>query len=383
MTICLFLRKHLDESDMKIVIIIAQMLCGGAEHVVLNLLNMFNIEGMQTKFIVLGNVDFEIFPVMSKINFVQFHCQKKSNPLFINRAKVKFIRDVVIDFNTDIVLSFIDATNVLALLATRGLKIPVIISERNNPDRSKMSRIWFYLRSIMYPFATSLVVANEGLKNICKDKKFNKRIDVIPNLMKCNKEGYILNRHKKIIAVGSLSSQKRFDLLIDAFSQLHQRNRLDGYQLSIFGEGPLRAVLQKQIDGYGLQAEIQLQGASHDIFKEYCNSSIFVLCSDYEGQPNVLLEAMSCGLACIASDCDFGPREVIIPDENGLLVPTNDVLSLAHSIERLILDDGLQIKLGKKAQQTISSHFSYHSVSMQWINLFKDVVKNEYHSTSL
>lgn len=369
---------------MRIVIVIAQMLCGGAERVVYNLSLALNQSSHNVSLIVLGDVDTVLYPGLNDIQFNKMPHASSESKLKSNLSKIKYIRNQISIINPDIVLSFIDSTNVLTFFATRGLKIPFVASERNNPDKSKMSRVWYYLRRFCYPFIDSLVVANEGLKKHCHMKKFNKRIDVIPNLMTIMTTDSTENRQNRIIAVGSLTLQKRFDLLLSAIAQLRVEQRLQDYKLVIFGEGPLKETLQKQITDSKLENVVELRGQSFDLMREYKASRIFVLCSDYEGQPNVLLEAMGCGLACIATNCNFGPAEIISNDANGLLIPLNDINALRNAIDCLIHDVSLRTEFVNNACTLIKDEFSQDVIVNKWISLFEQLkYKNERQHTAL
>lgn len=369
---------------MRLLIVIGQMQCGGAEYVVYNLFSTFELVGLQVRLVVLGKFDDKSFSNLRDKDIVFYQSAGRKSKLYTNLQKVKFIKSNIIEFDANFILGFIDSTNILTLLASIGLKIPVIISERNNPELSKMSKIWFYLRRMVYPFAGSLVIANDGLKKYCHSKKYNRRIDIIPNIIKPLSKRSSDKSFKKIIAVGSLSSQKRFDKLISAINHLYGHNKLSGFEVDIFGEGRLRSCLQNQINEAGLSNIIKLRGQSSQIEKKYIQSDIFVLCSDYEGQPNVLLEAMSCGLACISTDCDYGPREIIKHGYDGLLVPVDDIDQLSSGIYQLISNQELRNKLGKAARKKIKAEFSQEVVIHKWLDLFKELTqKNACHCSSL
>ena len=92
----------------------------------------------------------------------------------------------------------------------------------------------------------------------------------------------------------------------------------------------------------------------------------FLLSSDYEGMPNGLLEAMAMGLPCISTDCPCGgPREVIHPMENGILVPVGDDEAMANAIIRLLEDASLRSCLGQNAQKTAEA-FRPEPVFRHW-----------------
>ena len=127
-----------------------------------------------------------------------------------------------------------------------------------------------------------------------------------------------------VVAMGRLSPEKGFDLLIDAFARLAAQHA--DWRLEIAGEGPERDALQRQIDAAGLQPQVQLVGWVSDPERFLSRSALFVMSSRYEGFPVALLEAMACGVPVISFDCDSGPREIIRPDVDGVLVPAGDTL---------------------------------------------------------
>ena len=101
-------------------------------------------------------------------------------------------------------------------------------------------------------------------------------------------------------------------------------------------------------------------------------ASVFALPSRYEGFPNVLLEAMSCGCACVAARCDSGPSELLTNRVSGLLVPVEDVLNLAESLASLMDDDDLRARLGREAQ-LVAQRFAPDVVLELWERVFTSV----------
>lgn len=127
-------------------------------------------------------------------------------------------------------------------------------------------------------------------------------------------------------------------LLIDAFNDFQKEN--EEYSLVIYGEGTLRKQLQTKIDELGLQKKIFLPGKEEKLLEIINDSAMFVLSSDYEGLPNVLIEAMCMGMPVIATDCPSGgPRELINNNINGILVPVNNKKKLVEAMIRLTDND--------------------------------------------
>lgn len=357
------------------------MQCGGAERVVYNLYEHFLAEKHDVMLMILGEIDNVQFPGIQSKHVKQYRKSKKNGKLSQNLQKVMFIRKNISMFGADVVVSFIDSTNILACMASIFSNTPLIISERNNPERATMSQPWFFLRKLLYRFASTLVVANKGLKDKCNTLFSVKHIDIIPNIVSPNRATGV--SEKRIIAVGSLSKQKRFDVLIDAVDLLHKKNRLSGYTVHIFGKGPLFEKLNDLILRNDLTNVIYLEGQKENILVEYPKSDIFVLSSDYEGQPNVLLEAMNSGLACVSTNCDFGPPEIIEDGVNGLLVEVGNAQCLANAVGELIENPEKRKALGLRAQQSIKENFTHEVVLKKWFDLFSRVTEDEHCCTTL
>jgi glycosyltransferase involved in cell wall biosynthesis len=150
-----------------------------------------------------------------------------------------------------------------------------------------------------------------------------------------------------IVAMGRLVRQKGFDLLIEAFSRIADRH--PQWSVKILGEGPARASLKKLIVEKGLDGRVLLAGWEPDPVFVLKQSDLFVLSSRFEGFPNALLEAMACGLPSISFDCPSGPAEIIRDTIDGLLVPAEDVGTLASTIDRVLGDESLRQRLSAEA----------------------------------
>lgn len=367
---------------MKILIVISQMICGGAERVVYNTYRALLKKKVKVTLLVLGDFYYDLFSDLKKEHVVLYKREDCKGKLKTNISKVKFIKRHIKSVNPDLIVSFVDTTNILTILANLGSSYPLIISERNNPDFAKISKPWFLLRRILYRYADCLLVANKGLSKRCEDRFRVKKIEITPNMIKLNHYSRMTPK-LRIVAVGSLTLQKRFDILIDAIKLLNGRSLLGEFTVDIYGVGPLQNLIKEKIKENQLTNIIQLKGLSSDIFHEYVNAEIFVLSSDYEGQPNVLLEAMSSGLACVSTNCDFGPSELINHGEDGLLVDVNSPEQLADALEKLIQNDLLREELGKNAKEKITESFSEDVVIKKWLDVFQRVIKNESSHSSL
>jgi glycosyltransferase involved in cell wall biosynthesis len=174
------------------------------------------------------------------------------------------------------------------------------------------------------------------------------------------------DRRNVIVAAGRLTRQKGFDLLIRAFAQVAEHH--PDWRVEVYGEGADRDVLAAQIDDAGLSGVMTLEGATQRIGEVLASSAIFALSSRWEGMPIVVLEAMSKGAAVVAFDCPTGPRELIHPDRDGLLVPAEDVDAFATALDRVMSDVGLRKRLGAAALRTAGA-YTPDAVGAQWLAL--------------
>jgi glycosyltransferase involved in cell wall biosynthesis len=173
-----------------------------------------------------------------------------------------------------------------------------------------------------------------------------------------------LGTRRTVIAVGRLSREKGVDLLLHAFARAALP--LSAWQLVILGDGPERPALEAQIRVLGLQHNVLMPGVVADPERWLQHAELFVLSSRFEGFPNALLEAMSCGLAAVAFDCPSGPGEIIRNEHTGLLVPPADADALTAAIARLAQDPDLRRRLGTAAALDVAQRFNLNRVAALW-----------------
>jgi glycosyltransferase involved in cell wall biosynthesis len=174
--------------------------------------------------------------------------------------------------------------------------------------------------------------------------------------------------NKQVISIGKLDAQKGYDMLVEAWQLVVIRH--PDWVLAIFGEGQWESKLRSRIKELDLVGKINLYGNTTDVVSQYLDSSIYVMSSRYEGLPMVLIEAMSCGLPIVSFDCEYGPRELIIDGESGLLVNPNNLEQLAEKICFLIENENIRIKMGVKALEGVRK-YAKEPIMNKWIDLFE------------
>ena len=194
-------------------------------------------------------------------------------------------------------------------------------------------------------------------------------VTVIPN--PCSLDGQKVSiksaKSKTILAVGRLHEQKGFDLLLQAWKPIEKT--YSDWSLRIVGEGPKRAELEAQIESQGLK-RVVLASATNNVLDEYEAASIFVLSSRYEGLPLALIEAMWCGLPCIAFDCPQGPAE-LLAENRGWLVPDGDIAELTAQIAYALSHPEEALKCAQKAQSFVQTTYSEAAIMPQWVQLIE------------
>lgn len=264
----------------------------------------------------------------------------------------------------DVVLSFMDRTNVLVLLALRGTGLPVVVAERNNPWMLPIGRSWSRLRQITYRWAAAITVQADELREFF-GPALASRVVVIPNAVApATVARESMTRESVVLAAGRLEPQKGFDVLIEAFARV--RHAVPGWRLRVVGEGAERQRLEALCARLGLHADaVELPGRTSAMADEYGRAGIFVLSSRFEGFPNVLCEAMAHGCPVIATRCRSGPATIIREGIDGVLVPVEDVEALSQALAALMTDDDARRSLGASAA-ALPSRFPEARILDQW-----------------
>ena len=359
---------------MRIEIVSRNLKAGGAERVISQLINYWSNHGIEC-YLVLIEKDEHFYPINDNICVKEIGTKSKNR--FINKILCySEVRRITKKINPSVVLSLPEEIGIYVILSLLFTSIPVVVSERNNPWLMPYKKSTRLLRKLMYPFAKGIIFQTENASKFFSEKIRKKGV-VLPNPVDLSRIDFaakkINSNSYKIISAGRLEKQKNFALLIDAFGIVHKR--LPQCTLNIYGEGSERSYLENKVIENGLEGVVFLPGKTDRIIEKMQESRMFVMSSDYEGVPNVLIEAMSVGLPCVSTDCEPGGAASIIDNaENGFLVPIGNAEMLADRIIEVLTCSELEhrfIENGKKVREK----YNINSVSPMWLRFLQKCKK--------
>ncbi len=177
--------------------------------------------------------------------------------------------------------------------------------------------------------------------------------------------------HPVLVAVGKLQVAKGYPYLLDAFRRIHAER--PGTRLLILGEGPERGSIERTISDYGLGQDVALLGFQVDPYRFMSRATHFIHAALWEGFPNVLVEAMACGLPVVATDCPSGPSEIVADGVDGLLVPVADPEALARASLSILSDPARAREISAAAASTVE-RFSVEHVVARYADVFQEVL---------
>jgi GalNAc-alpha-(1->4)-GalNAc-alpha-(1->3)-diNAcBac-PP-undecaprenol alpha-1,4-N-acetyl-D-galactosaminyltransferase len=336
--------------------VIADLSAGGAQRVFSQLANAWAAEGRSISVVTLSDADSDFFRLTPKIKRVCIGGLAPSNGPFdalaANFRRIWTLRQALRECGAPLVLSFTGAMNVMTILAAVGLAVKVCISERNDPARQSLGRIWDFLRRRTYPMASRVTANSQGALTALGRFVATDKLEYVPNpIAEAPSSAAVALPGPAILNVGRLTRQKGQDVLIKAFARIAHAHA--EWRLVIVGTGECETGLRDLATQHGIADRVTFAGQVDDPFPYYRAAQIFALPSRYEGTPNAMLEAMSAGLPCVVSNASSGPLDYVADNETGLVVAVDDVEQLAAALGRLIEGPDLRARLGTAGTERV------------------------------
>lgn len=357
--------------QMKLLFYINAIHQGGAERVIVNLANQFAEKGDEVT-LVTSFEDYWEYPVSDKVTRYSFEQRDFEKEGFL-RQNIKWtlkLRNTIKKYNPEVVISFMAEPNFRTILASAGLRVKTIISVRNDPDKEYPNFVYRMLAKILYLFSDGIVFQTEDAKKWFSSS-IQRKSRIIYNQVDRKFYGCLNDGESKaIITCGRLVEQKNQTMLIEAFSRIAD---IVEENLYIYGEGELRAKLEKQIKDKKLEDRVFLPGDIKNVETILSKAALFVLPSDYEGMPNALMEAMAVGVPCISTDCPCGGPMMLFHNDAEFLVPVGNVEEMAEKMKNLLLDREKREENGKK-MKAYSQYFTPERIFRNWIEYVDEII---------
>lgn len=352
---------------MRIALLITALGAGGAERILVGMANHWVAEGVAVTLLTFERPGtpsyYELDP---RVELRQLDLQAIPGPrlraAWQSVTRVFALRRALRACRADVAIAFLAKVNVMTVLASRGLSLPVIVSERNNPEQQRFNPVWVWLRQRLYGWADGFVAPSAGVLS-CFPEPLHSRGRVIPNPVEIPAQTPPREASRTLVAVGRLVRQKGFDLLLEAFARIAHKHA--DWRLVIWGEGAERARLEDQRDRLGLGDRVEMPGVTGRPGEWTEDAGLFVLSSRFESFGNVITEAMAAALPVVAFDCPWGPGEILRDQVEGLLVPAEDVDALAAALDELLADPARRAALGAAARAG-ARRFDRERVMAQW-----------------
>ena len=335
-----------------------------------------------------GPVAYKLYPSVKHVDLDCHFFDIYNSPFYyrlfkaFNKKKVfrHKMKDLICSYCPDVIVITIPNTEIfISDLINDAQSIPVVVESHLAYGRrvmhygvieKLMNCLYSPIKSIKK--ADLLVALTEGDAG-CWRKQNVSRVKVLPNPVTYYETNisYTNKSDFRIISVGRLTPQKRYDRLIDAFALIAEK--YPEWYIDIYGEGYEKERFIERVTSLGLAERIHILPPTSDIYTEYKKSQFLVLSSDFEGFGLVIVEAMACGIPILSTNCPYGPSEIIEDGVTGLLSKL-DVNDLSSLMEYMITHNEERKKMGEKAHHA-ASYYKKEFVMPLWERVYLEVCK--------
>ncbi len=368
-----------------ILFLVSSMQAGGAERVASLLSNYWADNGHEVTLIATFSKRSECLYSLRhevRVQYLADHVRPSRLSALARARRLIVLRRIIRDVKPDVVVAFLTHVNVAALMATIGIAVPVVVSERTFPPANPVGFLLTQFRKLLYPRAAAVVLQTdqglEWLKSACGRSRgvviANPVQHPIPALDPSLPPDVIVPASRRLLlAVGRLGPEKGFSELISAFSELAVK--FPDWDLVILGDGSQRSALEQLIESRDLRSRAFLPGHAGNLADWYERADIYALSSRFEGFPNTLLEAMAHGVPAVSFDCDTGPRSIIRDGLDGILVrPADGVSAFAEALAGLMSAPLRREQMGHAAIG-VRERFAVNRIGRAWDDLLTEVAR--------
>jgi len=336
-----------------------------------DLANALVSRGHTVYMILMSRNNYKGFPLHPDVQ-VKYVDKKSRIPKTQWMKNLRGLRKLLKTLQLDLAISYSYPISIQLLLARKRTGTKVLISERGNPEKQPEKGIWKWLRNRTYRKTDGMVFQTQGAREYyVKHLKLDGR--VIHNPVDVGQVRAENSGSKVIAHVGRLDGHKNQRRLLYAFS-LFSKDHPE-YMLRVCGGGQLAKPLMAYAKELGIQEKVIWMGRVAEPYNVIRKDDFFAMSSDFEGMPNVLLEAMAIGMPCVSTDCaPGGARELIRHGENGLICALDDGTDMAQKMAMVADDPVLAQKLAQEAAKLRDTH-SPENIYAQWMDYIEEILK--------
>lgn len=344
---------------------------GGTERVCSLIANELDKVGYEVMIVSISEGTEPFFPLSNRIKITTLF--KKSDRAIHRAPKIIYkLRKLVKSENINTLIVVESMSVLFSIPAIQGLIINHICWEHFNFDEDlgkKSRRFARQLAAIYCDYVVTLTEADRQ-KWLEGTKHHKAKIISIPNPSPFTPQSYVKETSiKTVLAVGRLTHQKGFDLLLRAWKKVHEE--FPNWELNIVGEGEDRNQLETFINKNNLNDSVKLVGNTNEVDKYYRNAEIFCLSSRYEGFGMVLIEALAFGIPIVSFNCELGPSE-ILEGTGSILVPKENIELLAKALIKFISDEKLRKTVSFENLQR-SKIYQPNLIICKWIEIIESL----------
>ena len=353
---------------MKTAFVSVELTGGGSERQTVVLADAFSKYKKHQVYLITGRKKENEYTLTSSVDRL---CVLKGNRQLI--ADTLVLLRIIKEYDLDVIIGMGIYANLLVSFARLlGGKAKTVVSEMSDPKHDNLSYKSRLLRKFLYWRADGYVFQTNEEKEYYS-RRIQKRSAVIHNPIKNDIPYKNRTWCKEIIAVGRLSHEKNYLLMLKAFHIVSKK--YPEYTLRIFGVGQEEGRMKKLCGQLQIDKNVIFEGFQLDVHKRVVDSDIYIISSNYEGMPNALMEAMAMGFPVVATDCyGGGPRELITDGVNGLLTPIGNAEKMAERIIELIENDELKTSISDNAVKIRETH-SEERIACMWNDFVSNMKK--------
>lgn len=353
----------------RITLFICSLSGGGAERVTCNLANFLYKNGYDVDVVTLSNKDdtYRLERGIKRVNLLDN--DERRGRMYNILTEWRRLKDYI-DENLDVAcyVTMLPINSYMLTRLRKRIKGKIIVSDRVDPN------CYGVIKRHMVRYAAKhsdgLVVQTGEIRRWYKE--INNAV-IIPNAINADIR---LVRDKKLarkfVAVGRLSKQKNYPMIIKAFKLFNKKHA--DYDLEIYGQGVEEEFLKRIVEEEGLSGKVFFKGYVKNVSERISNATGFVMASNYEGMSNALIEAMCIGLPCVVTDCDGGGASELIKDaENGVLVNKDAIMDMAMGMNRIVEDKKFRELLSDNAKK-LRKRLDPDKIYSEWMGYIEEVL---------